>query len=91
MFGHRSDGKKVKGMGIIDKAEPFFMPQRIDAVNYTTVKIKCDTIDEFIARERKGGDCKDFIYSQKTQSVYYAWFNLSAQHNLNFNGYQEKT
>ena len=55
MFGFRSDGKKVKGMGIIDKAEPFFMPQRIDAVNYTTVKLKCDSIDEFIARERKNG------------------------------------
>lgn len=62
MFGHRSDGKKVKGMGIIDKAEPFFMPQRIDAVNYTTVKIKCDTIDEFIARERKNGISYSYMH-----------------------------
>ncbi len=62
MFGHRSDGKKVKGMGIIDKAEPFFMPQRIDAVNYTTVKVKCDTIDEFIARERKNGISYSYMH-----------------------------
>ena len=55
MFGFRSDGKKVKGMNIIDKAEPFFMPQRIDAVNYVTVKIPCVSLDEFISRERKTG------------------------------------
>lgn len=55
MFGFRNDGKKVKGMNIIDKAEPFFMPQRIDAVNYTTVKIPCVSLDEFISRERKNG------------------------------------
>ena len=62
MFGFRSDGKKVKGMGIIDKAEPFFMPQRIDAVNYTTVKLKCDSIDEFIARERKNGISYNYMH-----------------------------
>ncbi|MBP3345383.1 MAG: 2-oxo acid dehydrogenase subunit E2 [Clostridia bacterium] len=55
MFGHRSDGKKVKGMNIIEKAEPFFMPQRIDAVNYITVKVPCAPMDEFIVRERKNG------------------------------------
>ena len=62
MFGFRSDGKKVKNMNIIDKAEPFFMPQRIDAVNYTTVKVKCDTIDEFIARERKNGVSYNYMH-----------------------------
>lgn len=62
MFGLRSDGKKVKNMNIIDKAEPFFMPQRIDAVNYTTVKVKCDTIDEFIARERKNGISYSYMH-----------------------------
>ena len=62
MFGFRSDGKKVKNMNIIDKAEPFFMPQRIDAVNYTTVKVKCDTIDEFIARERKNGISYNYMH-----------------------------
>ena len=55
MFGFRSDGKKVKGMNIIDKAEPFFMPERVDAVNYTTVKVPCVSLDEFISRERKNG------------------------------------
>ena len=55
MFGFRKDGKKVKNMNIIDKAEPFFMPQRIDAVNYVTVKIPCEKFDEFIVRERKNG------------------------------------
>ena len=53
MFGHRSDGKKVKGMEIIEKAGPFFMPQRIDAVNLFDMKVPCGPLDEFIAKERK--------------------------------------
>ncbi len=60
MFGHRSDGKKVKGMTIIEKAEPFFMPQRIDAVNYVNVKVPCAPLDDFIAREKKNG--KHYTY-----------------------------
>lgn len=56
MFGHRYDGKKVKNMNIIDKAGPFFMPQRIDAVNYINVKVPCATLDKFIADERKEGN-----------------------------------
>ena len=62
MFGHRSDGKKVKGLNIIDKAEPFFMPQRIDAVNYTTVKVPCAKLDEFIARERRNGTSYNYMH-----------------------------
>lgn len=62
MFGFRNDGKKVKGMNIIDKAEPFFMPQRIDAVNYTPIKILCDPMDEFIARKRKEGEHYSYMY-----------------------------
>ncbi len=56
MFGHRSDGKKVKGMEIIEKAGPFFMPQRIDAVNLFDMKVPCGPLDEFIAKERKNGN-----------------------------------
>ncbi len=62
MFGHRCDGKKVKHMNIIDKAEPFFMPQRIDAVNYTTVKVPCEKLDEFIARERRNGNSYNYMH-----------------------------
>lgn len=62
MFGHRCDGKKVKNLNIIDKAEPFFMPQRIDAVNYTTVKVPCATLDEFIARERRNGNSYNYMH-----------------------------
>ncbi len=45
MFGRRKDGKRVKNISIIDKAEPFFMPMRIDAVNYAHVKINCERLD----------------------------------------------
>lgn len=53
MFGHRSDGKKVKQIEIIDKAMPYFMPERIDAVNKTTIPINCAPMDEFILKQRK--------------------------------------
>ena len=62
MFGHRSDGKKVKGLDIIEKAGPFFMNQRIDAVNYITVKIPCSPMDEFLARERKNGNSYSYMH-----------------------------
>lgn len=62
MFGHRNDGKKVKGLKIIDKAEPFFMPQRIDAVNYTSIKIPCDKLDEFIQREKRAGNAYSYMH-----------------------------
>ncbi len=62
MFGHRSDGKKVKNMNIIEKAGPFFMPQRIDAVNYVKVKVPCSPIDEFIAREKKNGNHYTYMH-----------------------------
>lgn len=55
MFGFRNDGKRVKPKNIIDRAEPFFMNQRIDAVNYINIKIPCDKLDEFIQRERRNG------------------------------------
>ena len=62
MFGFRSDGKKIKNMNIIEKAEPFFMPQRIDAVNYTTIKVPCAKLDEFIARERRNGISYSYMH-----------------------------
>ncbi len=61
MFGHRSDGKKVKNMNIIEKAGPFFMPQRIDAVNLIKVQVPCAPLDEFIAKERRNG--KHYTYT----------------------------
>lgn len=62
MFGFRPDGKKVKGMGIIEKAEPFFMPMRIDAVNLLTVTTPCAPIDEFIAREKRNGNTYSYMH-----------------------------
>lgn len=62
MFGRRSDGKKVKGMNIIDKAGPFFMNQRIDAVNYYKAQIPCAAMDEFIARERRNGNSYTYMH-----------------------------
>lgn len=49
----RKDGVKVKDLSIIEKAMPYFMPQRIDAVNMFTQPIKCDSLDKFILDEKK--------------------------------------
>lgn len=53
MFGKRSDGKKVKDLQIQEKAISYFMPQRIDAVNYFTQPVKCEYIDKFVLEEKK--------------------------------------
>ncbi len=62
MFGRRKDGKRVKNISIIDKAEPFFMPMRIDAVNYAHVKINCESLDEFIKKEREKGNSFSYMH-----------------------------
>ena len=53
MFGKRADGVKVKDLQIIDKAISYFMPQRIDAVNFSAQYVNCKTLDEFILKEKK--------------------------------------
>lgn len=62
MFGRRKDGKRVKNMNIIDKAEPFFMPMRIDAVNYAHIKVNCENLDEFIKSEREKGNSISYMH-----------------------------
>lgn len=62
MFGLRPDGKRVKDMGIIETAGPYFMPMRIDAVNYITIDVPCAALDEFIARERKNGNSYSYMH-----------------------------
>ncbi|MDE6583661.1 MAG: 2-oxo acid dehydrogenase subunit E2 [Clostridia bacterium] len=55
MFGRRADGVKVKNLLVIEKAGPYFMPQRIDACNLYKQGVDCKPLDEFIARERANG------------------------------------
>lgn len=62
MFGLRPDGKRVKDMGIIETAGPYFMPMRIDAVNLITVETPCAPIDEFIVRERRNGNSYTYMH-----------------------------
>ena len=53
MFGRRADGRRVKNLMIIEKAGPYFMPERIDGVNLYTQQILCKKMDEFILKERQ--------------------------------------
>ncbi len=60
MFGKRSDGTAVKGLGIIEKASPHFMAARNDATNYATHAVRCENMDKWIAEKRKEG--KNYSY-----------------------------
>ena len=53
MFGRRVDGVKVKDLEIIEKAGPYFMPQRIDACNLYNQPINCEKIDKFVLEEKR--------------------------------------
>lgn len=56
MFGRRSDGKPVKGLGVIEKAGPHFMTSRNDAMNYATHQLRCEPMDKWIAEQREQGN-----------------------------------
>ena len=58
----RSDGTKVKGMGIIEQAGSFFMPNRDECVNYFIEDFRCEPIDDFINRERKNGVTFSYLH-----------------------------
>lgn len=60
MFGRRSDGKPVKGLGIIEKAGPHFMSARNDAMNMATHPLRCEGMDAWIAKKREEG--KSYSY-----------------------------
>ncbi len=53
MFGRRADGVKVKNLEVIEKAGPYFMPQRIDACNLYNQPINCEILDKFIVEQKK--------------------------------------
>lgn len=60
MFGRRSDGVPVKGLGIIEKAAPHFMSARNDANNSIMHPVRCENMDAWIAEKRKEG--KNYSY-----------------------------
>lgn len=53
MFGKRADGRVVKNMLIIDRAAPYFMPQRIDAVNLFAQDWNIGAAEQFIIDAKK--------------------------------------
>lgn len=61
MFGRRSDGKPVKGLGVIEKLGPHFMVARNDAMNMITHPLRCEAIDEYIAQKRAEGKIYNYM------------------------------
>ncbi len=53
MFGFRPDGKLVKDVDPITKIVPYIMSTRNDACNLTKADIVCDTMDEWIRKQRE--------------------------------------
>ena len=55
MFGHRSDGKRVKNLPPIFKIMPCVMPDRADSQVYFKQDIALKGLDEYIERKAKEG------------------------------------
>ena len=55
MFGHRSDGKKVKNVAPIFRVIPFIMMQRNDSQVYFKQDIALKSLDEYIDRKAEEG------------------------------------
>ncbi len=55
MFGHRSDGKRVKNLPPIFKIMPCVMPDRADSQVYFKQDIALKGLDEYIERKTKEG------------------------------------
>ena len=61
MFGRRSDGTPVKGLGVVEKAGPHFMMARNDATNYATHPLRCEGMDKWIAEQREQGKTYSYM------------------------------
>lgn len=61
MFGFRSDGYKVKGLDPIDQMIPQLMRTRNDAMNYNTMPVRVENIDNWI-REKSDKEGIRFSY-----------------------------
>ena len=60
MFGHRSDGVRLKGIDPIQKIIPHIMSARNDAQNTTIFDLRCEEMDKFIRAQRDND--KNFNY-----------------------------
>ncbi len=56
MFGHRSDGKKIKKIDALMRIVPHIMFQRNDAMVMQLQDVDCTEMDRFIAEQRKTKD-----------------------------------
>ncbi|MDD3348942.1 MAG: 2-oxo acid dehydrogenase subunit E2 [Bacilli bacterium] len=53
MFGKRSDGKKIKGLSPVNRLIPHIMSARHDSQNLFKYELQCESLDEFIAKEKE--------------------------------------
>ena len=85
MFSKRSDGVKVKGLDAVTKAAPFFMPTRLGATNYCTEQIRCESMDEFISRQRKLGNNYTYTHIMLTSLVRLLYLRPKLNYFVNHN------
>ncbi len=53
MFGKRSDGKKIKGLSPVNRIIPHIMSARHDSQNLFKYELQCESLDEFITKEKE--------------------------------------
>jgi len=62
MFGHRSDGKRIKTIDPIMRLVPHIMPERSDAQVWTVLDVNCEQLDSYIFEKRRLGDRYSYMH-----------------------------
>lgn len=62
MFGKRSDGKKIKGLSPVNRLIPHIMSARHDSQNLFKYELQCESLDEFIAKEKEKGISINYMH-----------------------------
>ena len=61
MFGHRSDGKRIKGVDPIVQITPYLMPMRCDAMVFLEHRLDYEMLARYIAQKNREGQKVTFM------------------------------
>ena len=60
MFGHRSDGRKIKSLDPLFYAIPHLMPRRVDSMVFADMNIEMTELDRYVKEKR--AECPDISH-----------------------------
>ena len=52
MFGHRPDGRRVKGIDPVIRITPYIMPMRCDAQVFLKHRVDLDVLFDYVRRQK---------------------------------------